>query len=91
MKYSLAIITAGPLLWTATLASAATPPKVVWSEEAENLARPSSLRLGTAVADDSAASGAKAVRIPCKAGSNGWSMVFSAPRMEMRGQVLFTL
>ncbi len=31
---------------------------------------------------------------PCafayQAGANGWSMVFSAPRMEMRGQVLFT-
>ena len=25
-----------------------------------------------------------------RTGSNGWSMVFSAPRMEMRGQVLFT-
>ena len=46
--------------------------------------------LGTAVVDDATASGGKAVRIPFQAGSNGWSVVFSAPRMEMRGQVLFT-
>jgi hypothetical protein len=77
------------LLWVATLASAAAP-KVVWSEEAEKFATLGGMRLGAAVADDPAASGGKAVRIPCQSGSNGWSMVFSAPRMEMRGQVLFT-
>ena len=42
------------------------------------------------MADDATASGGKAVRIPYQAGSNGWSVVFSAPRMEMRGEVLFT-
>lgn len=77
------------LPWGAALASAAVP-KVVWSEEAEKLATLGGMRLGAAVADDPAASGGKAVRIPCQSGSNGWSMVFSAPRMEMRGQVLFT-
>ncbi len=77
------------LPWAAALASAAVP-KVVWSEEAEKFATPGGMRLGAAVADDPAASGGKAVRIPCQSGSNGWSMVFSAPRMEMRGQVLFT-
>jgi hypothetical protein len=63
---------------------------VVWSEEAENSARPGGTRFETAVVDDAGASGGKAVRIPCKAEANGWSMVFSATRMEMRGQVLFT-
>ena len=83
-----ALITVSLLLWAAALASAAS--KVVWSEEAETFARPSGMRFGTAVADDAAASGGKAVRIPYEAGANGWSMVFSAPRMEMRGPVLFT-
>jgi hypothetical protein len=77
------------LPWVAALASAAVP-KVVWCEEAEKFATLGGMRLGAAVADDPAASGGKAVRIPCQSGSNGWSMVFSAPRMEMRGQVLFT-
>jgi hypothetical protein len=48
------------------------------------------MRFGTAVVDDTAASGGKALRIPYQAGANGWSVVFSAPRMEMRGQVQFT-
>jgi hypothetical protein len=68
------------LLSAAALASAAVP-KVVWSEEAEKFATPGGMRFGAAVADDPAASGGKAVRIPCQAGSNGWSVVFSAPRM----------
>ena len=72
------------------VAASAAAPKVVWSEEAEKFATPGGMHFGTAVADDAAASGGKAVRIPYEAGSNGWSMVFSAPRMEMRGQVLFT-
>ena len=75
-------------LWAA-LASATTH-RVVWSEAAEKFATPGGMHLGAAVADDPAASGGKAVRIPCQSGSNGWSMVFSVPRMEMRGQVLFT-
>ena len=75
--------------WFAALASAAVP-KVVWSEEAEKLATPGGMRLGAVVADDPAASGGKALRIPCQSGSSGWSVVFGAPRMEMRGQVLFT-
>ncbi|NUQ63336.1 MAG: hypothetical protein HUU20_12725 [Pirellulales bacterium] len=76
-------------MWTAALASAAAP-KAVWSEEAETFATPGGMRFGTALADDGTASGGKAVRIPFRADANGWSMVFSAPRMEMRGQVLFT-
>jgi hypothetical protein len=83
-----AFISVTLLLWTAALASAASPT-VVWSEEAEKVAAPSGMRLGTAVADDALASGGKAVRIPYQAGANGWSMVFSSPRREMRGQVLF--
>ena len=78
------------LLGRVELASAAAP-QVVWSEEAETFATPGGLRFGAAVADDAGASGGKAVRIPHDAGANGWSVVFSAPRMEMRGQVLFTL
>ena len=78
------------LLGCAELTSAAAP-QVVWSEEAEKFATPGGMRFGAAVADDVAASGGKAVRIPHDAGSSGWSMVFSAPRMEMRGQALFTL
>ena len=66
------------LPWAAALASAAAP-KVVWSEEAEKFATPGGMRFGAAVADDPAASGGKAVRIPCQSGSNGWSMVFSPP------------
>jgi hypothetical protein len=48
------------------------------------------MHFGAAVVDDPTASGGKALCIPYQAGSNGWSAVFSAPRMEMRGQVLFT-
>jgi len=77
------------LLSPAALAFAAAP-KVVWSEEAENFATPHGLRFGASVADDSSASSGKAVRIPYQADASGWSMVFSPPRMEMRGQVLFT-
>jgi len=69
----------------------AAPPATVWSEEAEKCVTSSGLRFGAAVVDDRAASGGKAVRIPCQAGSNGWSVVFSAPRMEMRGQAVYTL
>lgn len=86
-----AIASANLLLCAATLAAGESPPKTVWSEEAEKSAAPGGMRFGAAVADDPAASGGKAVRIPCQAGANGWSTVFSAPRMEMRGQVLFTL
>ena len=90
MRYLQAVlITVSLTFCTAALASAAAP-KVVWSEEAEKFATPSGMHFGTAVVDDAAASGGKAVRIPYEAGSHGWSMVFSAPRMEMRGQVLFT-
>ena len=90
-RHLLASLIAVSLLpWAAALASAAAAPKVVWSEEAEKFATPGGMRFGAAVADDPAASGGKAVRIPYQAGSNGWSVVFSAPRMEMRGQVLFT-
>jgi hypothetical protein len=78
------------LLGYVELASAAAP-QVVWSEEAEAFTTPGGQRFGAAVADDAGASGGKAVRIPHEAGANGWSVVFSAPRMEMRGQVLFTL
>lgn len=71
-------------------ALAAAAPRVVWSEEAEKFATPGGMRFGTAVADDAAASGGKAVRIPFQSGAQGWNMVYSAPRMEMRGRVLFT-
>ena len=84
-----ALVAVSLVMWTAALASAAMP-KVVWSEGAEKFATPSGMRFGAAVADDAAASGGKAVRIPYQAGSNGWSVVFSTPRMEMRGEVLFT-
>lgn len=77
------------LLWATAVASAAAP-QAVWSEEAEKFATPSGMRLGTAVTDDAAASGGKAVRLPYDPGAKGWSMVFSPPRMAMRGQVLFT-
>jgi hypothetical protein len=90
MRYLRTVLIGVSLLpWVAALAPAAEP-KLVWSAAAENLATPGGMRLGAAVAEDPAASGGKAVRIPCQPGSNGWSMVFSAPRMEMRGQVLFT-
>lgn len=78
------------LLLAAAAFVSAAPPRVVWSEEAEKFATSGGLRFGAAVADDPAASGAKAVRIPFAAGANGWSMVFSPPRMEMRGEVQFT-
>ena len=89
MRHHPAVLLIVPsLLWTTALAAA--PPRVVWSEEAEKCVTTGGMRLGTAVVDDATASGGKAVRIPFQAGSNGWSVVFSAPRMEMRGQVLFT-
>jgi len=92
MRYLHAVlITVGLHLWTAAFGSVAAASQVVWSEQAEKSARPSGMRFGTAVVDDAAASGGKAVRIPYEAGANGWSMVYSAPRMEMRGQVMFTL
>ncbi len=64
--------------------------QVVWSEEAENSARPNGMRFGAAVVDDAGASGGKAVRIAQEPSANGWSMVYSPPRMEMRGQIVFT-
>jgi hypothetical protein len=90
VNHTFAIISLGLLLWIPAPAQAAVPAKILWSEEAEKFATASGMRLGTAVADDPAASGGKAVRIPAEAGSSGWNMVFSAPRMEVRGQVLFT-
>lgn len=84
------IIVVSVLLWTATGEAVAAASKVVWSDEAENSARPSGMRFRTAVVDDATASGGKTVRIPCDADAQGWSMVYSVPRMEMRGQVLFT-
>jgi hypothetical protein len=91
MRYhQAAIIIVSVLLWTAAIKPIAAASQVVWSDEAENSARPSGTRFGTAVVDDATASGGKAVRIPYDAGANGWSMVYSAPRIEMRGQVLFT-
>ena len=89
MRHLQAVLIPIMLLWTAALASAAAP-KVTWSEEAEKFATQHGMHFGTAVVDDAAASGGKAVRIPYQAGANGWSIVFSPPRMEMRGQVLFT-
>ncbi len=90
MRYLRTVLVGVSLLpWAAALASAAAP-KVVWSETADKFATPDGMRLGAVVVDDPAASGGKAVRIPCPSGANGWSMVYSAPRMEMRGQVLFT-
>ena len=88
-QFQAVLITVNLLLGTAELACAAAP-KVVWSEKAERFATPSGMRLGAAVVDDAAASGGKAVRMPCEAGAKGSNMLFSAPRMEMRGQVLFT-
>jgi hypothetical protein len=85
-----AVVTVGSLLG-ATAAASAASPKVVWSEEAEKSVTPGGMRFGAPVADDAAASGGKAVRAAYQAGSHGWSIVFSAPRIQMRGQVLFTL
>ena len=84
------LVTLSMLLWAGAVGSVAVASQVVWSEEAEKSATPSGMRFGTAVADDAAASGGQAERIPYEAGANGWSIVYSAPRMEMRGQVLFT-
>ncbi len=70
--------------------AAAAPPQMVWSEEAEKLANPGNLARGATVVDDPAASGGQAVRIPWVSPSPGWNFLFSAPRMEMKGQVLFT-
>jgi len=84
------LITASLLLLAADSTSVAAASKVVWSEEAEKSATSSRVRFGTAVADDALASGGKAVRIPYEPDASGWNMVYSAPRMEMRGQVLFT-
>jgi len=85
-----AFIPVSTLLWAGALGSVAVASQVVWFEEAEKSVTPSGMRFGAAVADDPAASGGQAVRIPYDAGANGWSIVYSAPRMEMRGQVLFT-
>ncbi len=84
------LITASLLLLAADSTSVAAASRVVWSEEAEKSATSSRVRFGTAVADDAMASGGKAVRIPYEPDASGWNMVYSAPRMEMRGQVLFT-
>ena len=90
MRYlQVALITVGLLLGISCLVSAAAP-KTVWSEEAEHFATASGMHFGAAVVDDPAASGGKALHIPYQAGSNGWNVAFSAPRMELRGQVLFT-
>ncbi|MHB8972191.1 MAG: hypothetical protein ACYC3X_20375 [Pirellulaceae bacterium] len=87
--FPVVILASGLLLGTPWLVSAAAP-KTIWSDEAENFATSSGMRFGAAVVDDPAAAGGKALRIPYQADSNGWSVVFSAPRMEMRGPVLFT-
>lgn len=65
-------------------------PTPVWSEEAETCVRPGGMHFQAAVAEDPTASASRAVRIPCPAHADHWSVVFSAPRMAMRGQVLFT-
>ena len=85
------MITISMLLWATAVDAVAATAQVVWSEEAERSAQPGAMRFGTAVVDDAGASGGQAVRIPCEKDANGWSMVYSPPRMEMRGQVLFTL
>jgi hypothetical protein len=85
-----AVVVLGLWLAADSFALAAEAAKVVWSEEAENFATPGGMRFGAAVADDPAASGGRAVRIPYHPGTNGWSLVYSAPHIEMRGQVLFT-
>ena len=77
------------LFWLAASDAVPAASTVVWSEEAES-ARPGGMRFGTAVIEDAAASGGKAVRIPYDAGARGWSMVYSAPKLAMRGQTLFT-
>jgi hypothetical protein len=65
--------------------------KGVWSAEAESCVKPSGMHFQAGVSDDPIASGGRAVRIPCPPNADNWSVVFSAPRMEMRGQVRFTL
>jgi hypothetical protein len=90
MRCSLGTLFFVTVLLCAAVPASAAAPKAVWSEEAETFATPGGMRFGTAVADDPSASGGKAVRIPFQAGSSGWNMIFSPPRMEMRGQVLFT-
>jgi hypothetical protein len=78
------------LLLLAAYAVCAAAPQLVWSEEAEKLTNPGNLSKGATVVDDPAASGGKAVKMPYAAGKSGWDFIFGAPRMEMRGQVLFT-
>ena len=78
------------LLLLAACAASAGPPKLVWSEEAEKVANEGNLSRGATVVDDPAASGGQAVRIPWVTPAPGWNYLFSAPKMEMRGQVLFT-
>jgi hypothetical protein len=90
MRYCLAVLIAVHLLPGSAARAPAAEPKVVWSAEAEKFATRGGMRWGAGVTDDAAASGGKALRIPYQAGSNGWSVVFAAPPVQMRGQVLFT-
>jgi hypothetical protein len=90
MRYLLsALLTVGGLLGDCRL-TAADSVRPVWTEEAENVATPAGMRSGAAIVDDPAASGGRALRIPYQAEAKGWSVVFGAPRMAMRGPVLFT-
>lgn len=84
----IALATFGVLAAIASLAAAQSP---LWSEEGEKVVQPSGLRAGAAVVDDPAASGGKTLRIPYQSSHQGWNVVFSAPRAEMRGQAVFTL
>ncbi len=83
------LLTLALLILIAGTASAAAPT-LVWSKEAEKLAHEGNLVRGATVVDDAAASDGKAVRIPYAAGNTNWNFLFSAPPLEMRGQVLFT-
>ncbi len=89
--YARAVVAVLALLLLALAGAAvAATPQVVWSEEAEKLTNPGNVVRDVSVVDDAAASGGKAVRIPYVAGNTNWNFIFGAPRMEMRGQVLFT-
>ena len=64
--------------------------RTVWEAEAETAITGGGLRNGSEVVADDLASGGKAVRVPLQPGVTGYSLVFGAPMMEMKGQVLFT-
>ncbi|HEY3418212.1 MAG TPA: hypothetical protein VGM23_15145, partial [Armatimonadota bacterium] len=78
----------GLLLWLAGLTSATGVTPVLWQAEMETLVQGDWTKT-VQVADDPAASGGKAARIPYQSTGN-WTWVFSTAKITLQGKALFT-